>query len=790
MLLGLVGGLSLLSVGGARRTMSAYPRFLRSANPSTMAVDTGPVQDPDSAALLDRVARFPQVEQIHAYVSFNAAFLVDDRPDLARPFEALGSLDGRFFDQDRFTPISGRLPNRSRPAEIAINREIARRYRLNVGDRLDIGVFSDEQTQDPDFFERPSPPQLRVSATVVGVGLFVEEVVQDDTDRSPLILFTPALVDKVEAWHTYAWQGLVLRRGDADVPAVKAALVSLTGQEFPQIFRVTSLDTFHAQQAVRPVSIALAVFGTIAGIAALLLVGQAVGRHLQAEREPRAVARALGVTPVSGALASGIGPALAVIAGGALAVAVAIAASPTMPIGTVRQVEVQRGIDLDWTVLGFGGAVFVVSLLAVIAVLAWSEAPSRVMRRSSRQGWGRPSLSARAGRNLPTPVMIGLRLAFERGGRGDAVPVRSIIVGTVGAVAALVAAVTFGTSLTNLAGQPRLFGWNWDVALVAQQGYGNTRPGPTSRILGNDPDIEAWSGAFFGADQIDGHNVPLLGMDTDAKVDPPMREGRSITRDDEIVLGTATLARLHKRVGDSVTSGGGRSLRIVGSATLPAIGVVHGDHTSLGIGGVVAPDQVPGYDRNITGTGEYGPNVLFVRFHPRADIAAVMSRLRGAADEMGAFPGALLVTPVQRPAEIVNADDIGRSPTVLGLAVAVSAMAALVLALTAAVRRRRRDLALLKALGFTRRQLGLTVACQASATVLVGLAVGIPVGVALGRVLWTLFAHQLNVVAAPALPLASIGYVVAITLLLANLLSALPARAARNLSAALVLSTE
>ena len=47
-------------------------------------------------------------------------------------------------------------------------------------------------------------------------------------------------------------------------------------------------------------------------------------------------------------------------------------------------------------------------------------------------------------------------------------------------------------------------------------------------------------------------------------------------------------------------------------------------------------------------------------------------------------------------AEIVNADDISSSPTLLSVAVAVSALCALVLGLTAAVRGRRRDLALLK----------------------------------------------------------------------------------------------
>jgi hypothetical protein len=81
---------------------------------------------------------------------------------------------------------------------------------------------------------------------------------------------------------------------------------------------------------------------------------------------------------------------------------------------------------------------------------------------------------------------------------------------------------------------------------------------------------------------------------------PPLREGRMVERSGEIVLGIATLARLHVDVGDTVHTSSGPML-IVGSATFPTIGVVHGDHTSLGVGGVVVPEQVPGFDRNRAG---------------------------------------------------------------------------------------------------------------------------------------------------------------------------------------------
>jgi hypothetical protein len=792
LLLGIIGGLALFAIAGARRTQSAYPRFLRSTNPSTMAVDIGG----QATELMDRIAQFPQVTQARAYTAFYVAPFVDGQPDLSQEFEALGSVDGRYFDQDIFTATQGRRPDPTRADEVAVNEESARLYGYKVGQKLDLATVSEDQLQDPSFEANPVP-RLQIESTIVGIGLFVEEVVQDDTDRSPLLLLTPAYVDIAKEWGTYSWLGLVLRNGDADVAAVKAEVIGLFDESAPQIFRVTSIDTFHAQQAVRPAALALGVFGAIAALATIVLVGQAIARNLRAEREAHAVARAIGAGPRSITLIAAIGPVLAVVAGSALAIAIAVAASSQMPIGPVGRVEVHAGIDVDRTVLGGGGLLLIAVLTGIAFAMSRREAPHRVQQRASNARPARGIL-ANAPANIPLPAMTGLRLAFETGAGRSAVPVRSVMAGAAIAVAALVAAVTFGASLQHLVSHPRQFGWDWDVALIDSAGYGNTKPRETNEILGNDPDIDVWGGAFFGGDSIDGQNLPLLGMDPSSPVTPPIREGRMIERDDEVVLGTATLASLHKRIGDTVTSTFG-DLRIVGTATLPTIGQVHGDHTSLGVGGIIETTRLPGYDRNIGGSAasggqfvareDYGPNVLFVRLRPGADQAAVIERLTSVAEQLS-DGGGIRVVPEQRSAEIVNSDDIASSPTLLGGAVAVAALAALAVALTSAVRQRRRDLALLKALGFTRRQLSATVAWQATATISVGLVVGVPLGVVLGRLLWGRFADQLDVLAEPAVPLTVISVLIVAALVAANLLSALPARYARAVPASLVLRSE
>ena len=67
---------------------------------------------------------------------------------------------------------------------------------------------------------------------------------------------------------------------------------------------------------------------------------------------------------------------------------------------------------------------------------------------------------------------------------------------------------------------------------------------------------------------------------------------------------------------------------------------------------------------------------------------------------------------------------------------AVLAVGAVGHALSIAVRRRGHELAVLRALGLTRRQSRLVIGTQASLLAVIGLAFGIPLGLALGRTLW------------------------------------------------------
>jgi ABC-type lipoprotein release transport system permease subunit len=133
---------------------------------------------------------------------------------------------------------------------------------------------------------------------------------------------------------------------------------------------------------------------------------------------------------------------------------------------------------------------------------------------------------------------------------------------------------------------------------------------------------------------------------------------------------------------------------------------------------------------------------------------------------------------------------MGTMPVILAGGVATGAVAGLGLALVASVRRRRRDLALLKTLGFTRRQLATTVAWQSTVVAIVGLVIGVPLGIAVGRWLWIVFARELSAVPDPVIPAASVLLAAVAALALANLVAALPGRSAARTPAALLLRAE
>lgn len=126
----------------------------------------------------------------------------------------------------------------------------------------------------------------------------------------------------------------------------------------------------------------------------------------------------------------------------------------------------------------------------------------------------------------------------------------------------------------------------------------------------------------------------------------------------------------------------------------------------------------------------------------------------------------------------------------LAIALAAGAAVALGLTLVASVRRRRHELAILRAIGFTPRQLQWSVVWQAGIVALTGIVFGVPLALALGRWLWTLFAEEIGAVPAPVVPALSVVAACLIAVALSMCLSALPGRLAARTPAAAALAPE
>ena len=127
----------------------------------------------------------------------------------------------------------------------------------------------------------------------------------------------------------------------------------------------------------------------------------------------------------------------------------------------------------------------------------------------------------------------------------------------------------------------------------------------------------------------------------------------------------------------------------------------------------------------------------------------------------------------------------------LASALAAGAVGALAVTLITSVRRRRRDLAILKTLGLTRRTAASAIVDQASVDALVGVVVGIPLGIPRWvEELWTLFARDINAVPHPTVPVGALTLVGVGTIVIAILTATWHGRSAARTSPGLTFRSE
>ena len=126
------------------------------------------------------------------------------------------------------------------------------------------------------------------------------------------------------------------------------------------------------------------------------------------------------------------------------------------------------------------------------------------------------------------------------------------------------------------------------------------------------------------------------------------------------------------------------------------------------------------------------------------------------------------------PTDLLNFGQVQDLPQVLGTGLAVVALLTITHLLMTSVRRRQRDFAILRALGFTSWQVRGTLCWQALTLAGIALLIGVPAGIACGRLCWQVFASQLGIIPVVAVPVAVLSIMAAIWLAAAAVIAAPP----------------
>jgi putative ABC transport system permease protein len=351
-------------------------------------------------------------------------------------------------------------------------------------------------------------------------------------------------------------------------------------------------------------------------------------------------------------------------------------------------------------------------------------------------------------------------------------------------VVAIVGLVTVGASIQHLRGTPSLYGVTYDLHLEATGNFADVRP--IAKALRRDPLVRealvASTGVPLAVGDVQFGGEAVFGdLET---MQPTILEGRLPSADDEIVLGSRTMRELHTAVGRTIDVAvvgitGPVPFRVVGRGVMAPLS----DTERLGQGALLGGSAI---DRLAThapaGFQVPAPGDAFVRVRGAAASATehVRSRLGGRA----------AIEPRVEPGDVATFGELQELPWLVTVLLSGLAVLTVVHLLSSSVRRRRRDLGVLQALGTVPRQLGWIVGWQAVAIAVLALAIGAPLGIAAGRVTWMALSEWAGIVPRPTVPLVLMLSLVPIAIGLALLAALAPARAASRTRPVEVLRTD
>ncbi|CAN5660462.1 hypothetical protein BH20ACT2_BH20ACT2_23450 [soil metagenome] len=827
---------AIVAVGAADRTAGAYADYLERSEVGDVVVNPST----STREIADVISRQPEVDDVTSDAVFNATVGGDESPQprsdvgdqSTGSLFVRGSTDGRYLDMDRPAVRSGRMP--TGPREAVITQHTADAGQVRIGDVLRIAFWEplplfpgpppEGYASEEEFLAELIPPMGVEPVEIVGIVTPSNEALPDELYPRQLVIVSPDVAARYDclpaspapgstfaeltaALHPpdcavlYRFYSLSLAGGPAAVKPVLdeilRAAATLTeglaeisdleesGGEPPEYFLLateTDQERETVERAIRPTVGALLALAAATAAVTLALASLAATRELRTVRDDQRQWHQLGLPATPRALVVGTPLLVATLVGAAIGT-VSGWLLGTGPFGLVRVVEPGPERRLGGVAVLAAIGICVMTILMVAITTAWSarrlDPPPASTRPRNLSRW----IVARTG---SVAVADGLRTASTH----RTVPVVASGVLLTGAV---VAALVYGASLSALLDTPRSYGWPWDIAAMAGSGYGDLDRDAAQVILDDDPDVSSWTAiGFINVVSLDGQPLmSVYGLDRSSTFELPVVRGSLPMTDDEIALGTATAASRGLEVDDTVTLGGifePREATVSGIVVFPTLGPILADRVSAGTG-MLLPEALFD-DEDLAGARGLAAFVG-VDLENGADTPITRSRLQRELDglDLTGIPTIPFPDPL-RPPEIIDATSTRGVPLVVAAVLAVVTALGLTTASWASVGARRRDLAVLRALGFDGAQIRHSIHAQSIATTAVILAIGTPLGVIAGQNLWRVFAEQLGVVPDAASVWMPALVTIAGGILLALLAAQVPARLAARSSAAAGLNTE
>ncbi len=712
LLIGLGGGVTLAALGGARRADTAFDRFLdRVSSPvdvSAAGIEANlDVVNGAWADLSEPIADIAGVRGVTPVSWMAVAYEIDGEPQ-------------QFFSIATGPPVGdapppgshivdGRDADPQAADEVTINEEAQRQMGVAVGDRITLRSYAPDQYTafiGSDTEEDRGP---RVDVQVTGIHRSAEDI---SDNPEGIVLLTPAFHDRYgdQIVHCDCSFWIAASRSDAD--AIATALPAVIG-DYP--LAVQEVDGPVRTRVERSVALevgALRIAALVAALASMLVISQALARHLSGDGSTGSALTAIGATRPA-VIRGWVVILLPVALAGAVgAVVLATALSPLFPRGLARRAEIDTGVRFD-TVAFIGGGLVVlivtIGLVVLAASLTTRRRPATTARRA--RSWG-TSVSA--------PAVLGASFALDPSRDRSRLVAVSAIGGLALALGGAVAVALVDDSTTEVLTTPTAFAADWDLELTTQP----DDPDAVIAAVAADPGVDAFALQFA----VTGNQFVITGPDNTGLVSPQtfqsvtgsmgpfIDRGQPVATVNDVVLGETIAESIGADVGDTVTVDAGQQ----GDQEFIVRGIGRlsdGDETDLAF--VTTPDGLT----RLQGSDQLAIDGAFLRLGD-ADAAA-----RARLADLGFVPA----TP---PSRIANLSQIGSVPRLLALALAVLGLGGATHGLLVASTRRRADLAVARALGFTPRQAAASVRWQGVVMTALAVVVGVPLGVIVGRLVW------------------------------------------------------